>query len=223
MPFLTNDPKQRGILIVDDELAIRQILNTLLKGAGYNKLFLAVDGAEALEVLHDAGPEVYLIILDIRMPRMDGITFFKTLTNIHNYPVGVIIVTAYGTSKTKEEFNLMGTDEVMALDYINKPFDPEYLLQDVKRSLERVHEHRLEQFDMRTQILYEKMQKLGDMADVFNSIREIRSELKDIARKQYGLFTQLGLDLVRAILIALAFLALLYFGVGDFLKKVISP
>ena len=223
MAFLTTDPKQRGILIVDDEPNLREFLRLILKGEGYNKLFFANDGVEALEILHDVGPEVYLIILDIRMPRMDGITFFKNLTNTHNHPVGVIILTGYGTSKTKQEFVSMGTDEVMALDYVNKPSNPEYLLQDVKRSLGRVYEHRLEQFDKRTHVLYEKMQKLENAAEALNSIREIRAELKDIARKQYGLFTQLGLDLVRAILVALAFLALLYFGVGDFLKKLIGP
>jgi DNA-binding NtrC family response regulator len=222
MAFLTTDPMQRGILIVDDELAVRKSLQMVLKGEGYNKLFLAVDGADALEILHDAGPEIYLIILDISMPRMNGITFFKTLTNIHNHPVGVIILTGYGTSKSRDEFNRMGTDEVMAIDYVDKPFDAQYLLQDVKRSLERVYEHRLEQFDTRTHVIHEKLSKLDDVAEVLNSVREIRSDLKDIAKKQYGLFTQLGLDLVRAILIALAFLALLYFGVGDFLKKLIG-
>lgn len=219
MAFLTTDPKQRGILIVDDELAVRGSLQMILKGEGYKKLFFAVDGAEALEILHDGGAEIYLIILDIRMPRMDGITFFKTLTNIHNYPVGVIIYTGYGSSDTKREFVSIGTEEVMALDYVTKPADAKYLLQDVKRSLERVYEHRREQFDMRTHALYEKLE---DVSEVLSSIREIRSELKDIARKQYGLFTQLGLDLVRAILIAIAFLAFLYFGVGDFLKRLIG-
>jgi two-component system, chemotaxis family, chemotaxis protein CheY len=223
MTFLTPDPKQRGILIVDDELHLRENLARLLKGNGYDKLFFANDGVEALEILHDVGPEVYLIILDIRMPRMDGITFFKNLTNTHNHPVGVIILTGHGSDEIQQEFVRMGTTEVMALDYVTKPFDFKYLLQDVERSLGRVYEHRLEQFDLRTHVLYEKMQKLEDVGEALNSIREIRAELKDIARKQYGLFTQLGLDLVRAILIALAFLALLYFGVGDFLKKLIGP
>ena len=115
------------ILICDDETDIRNALNIYLSAQGYETV-LCANGQEALDEV--AKGEVGLVLLDIMMPVMDGITVLSQLRKTSNVPV--ILLTAKGEDTDK----VLGLD-VGADDYITKPFNPMEVLARVKSQLRR--------------------------------------------------------------------------------------
>ena len=114
------------ILIVDDESDIALILRLHLEDAGYatNR---ARDGMEALELL--AADSYSLMLLDIRMPRMDGMEVLRHARE--RYPsLPIIMMTAHGSEPIAVEAMKQG-----AADYITKPFNTEELLKSVQQVL----------------------------------------------------------------------------------------
>ena len=139
---LIADPKQRGILIVEDDLGPRESLRYMVKSRSYVNVHFAQNGQEALDQLVSLGGAVYLILLDLRMPVMDGLTFLRRLATDCRYPVGVIAVTAFPTPDGRRQFMEAGSPNVTPLDYVGKPFDLNDLLASVSRSLDRIHDRR---------------------------------------------------------------------------------
>lgn len=115
------------ILVVDDDQDIRDGIEIYLKNEGYNVL-KAQDGLEALEKLTEN--EVHLIILDIMMPRMDGINATFKIRESRNIPI--IMLSAKAESTDKIHGLSVGAD-----DYITKPFHPLELMARVKSQLRR--------------------------------------------------------------------------------------
>ena len=112
------------ILVVDDELVVRDSLKEWLVEEGF-AVDMAASGAEALEKL--AGQSYQLMLVDIKMPGMDGVEVLqKAKENFAD--LKVIMMTAYATVDTAVEAMKIG-----ALDYLVKPFDPEVLIPMVAR------------------------------------------------------------------------------------------
>lgn len=102
-----------NILVVDDELQVRNVLEQILHMAGY-AVESVKSGEEALKYI--AGKKVDLVISDIRMPGMSGFDLLKAIKN--QYPnIGVVIMTGYGDAYSVKEALHQGADE-----YITKPF-----------------------------------------------------------------------------------------------------
>jgi two-component system chemotaxis response regulator CheY len=112
------------ILAVDDSASMRQMVNFTLKGAGY-EVVQAVDGIEALEYarLHS----VDLVLTDVNMPRMDGITLVKALRNLPQYKTTPILML---TTESSDEIKSKGR-AAGATGWMVKPFDPNRLLEIV--------------------------------------------------------------------------------------------
>ncbi len=121
------DSKTSRVLIVDDEEKIRTILAVILKDAGYT-IETAKDGLEALEKSASFSPQ--LLIVDLQMPRLDGIETIMRIKERHPQAVGIIL-TAHGTIQSAVQAIKGGV-----YDYITKPFDNEQLLLVVKRALD---------------------------------------------------------------------------------------
>ena len=119
--------KEYRILIVDDEEKIRAILTAILSDEGYT-VRSGRDGIEALELAESFKP--HLLIVDLQMPRMDGI---ETLVRIREkFPnVLAVILTAHGTIQSAVDAIKKG-----AYDYLTKPFDNEQILLVVRRALD---------------------------------------------------------------------------------------
>ncbi|MDN4495580.1 response regulator transcription factor [Ureibacillus aquaedulcis] len=115
------------VLVTDDDKDIRDGIEIYLKNEGYNVL-KAADGVEALTLLEEN--EVHLIILDIMMPNMDGITATFRIRNARNIPI--IMLSAKAEDTDKIHGLSVGAD-----DYITKPFHPLELLARVKSQLRR--------------------------------------------------------------------------------------
>jgi DNA-binding response OmpR family regulator len=119
--------EQQTILVVDDEPAIADSTAIYLRNEGFNVL-LANNGVEALNVLNNN--EVHLILLDIMMPKMDGITATLEIRKSKNIPIILL------TAKSEETDKIVGLT-VGADDYITKPFSPLELIARVKSALRR--------------------------------------------------------------------------------------
>lgn len=115
------------MLVADDEPSVQSLLNDIFTKEGYNVL-LAGNGQEALEKYQSYHPE--LILLDIRMPGMDGLEAFTAIRK-ENKDVMIIIMTAHATIETAVQAMKMG-----AFDYIIKPFNLEELKVIIKKALQ---------------------------------------------------------------------------------------
>ena len=115
------------ILVVDDDREIVKAIAILLEREGY-RVLRAYDGMEALDLA--AGREVRLILMDVMMPRLDGLSALMGRLERRNLPI--LILSAKSESTDKILGLSMGAD-----DYIAKPYDPQELLARVKSHLRR--------------------------------------------------------------------------------------
>lgn len=120
---------QRQVLVIDDEENMRHMISTVLKKAGY-KVQSVSDGHEGILQM-DQG-EFDFVLCDIRMPKMDGITFLRTLKTSENQAT-VIMMSAYGTIDLAVEAMKLG-----AYDFISKPFKNDEILLTLKKAEERI-------------------------------------------------------------------------------------
>jgi len=122
--------QKKKILIVDDERDIVKALMIRLQGAGY-EVVTAFDGAQAIFVAHKEKPD--LIILDIRMPAGNGFGVAEKLKHsASTFSIPVIFLTGSPERNSEERAMTLG-----ARFYIKKPYDPEELLDAIKRALEK--------------------------------------------------------------------------------------
>lgn len=116
-----------NILVCDDDRDIRNALKIYLSGEGYG-IVEAANGSEALERL--AAEEIHLVLMDIMMPLMDGMTATARIRQESNVPV--ILLTAKGEDMDKVAGLTVGAD-----DYVTKPFNPLEVIARVKAQLRR--------------------------------------------------------------------------------------
>ncbi|MDY0391473.1 MAG: response regulator, partial [Desulfobulbus oligotrophicus] len=116
------------ILIVDDELSMRQFLKILLEKEGYN-VATAADGREALDLVTRQSFD--LIISDIRMPGMSGLELLAQLKQI-KADMGVIMITAFASPEDAVEAMKNG-----AFDYITKPFNVDEIKNVIRTVLKK--------------------------------------------------------------------------------------
>ncbi|MDO4466993.1 MAG: response regulator transcription factor [Bacillota bacterium] len=114
------------ILVVEDEKGIRETLGIFLRNQGY-KTILAIDGVDALEKINT---DIHLAIIDIMMPRMDGITLTMKLRETYDFPILFL-------SAKSEDIDKITGFNVGADDYVTKPFEPTVLMARVRSHLRR--------------------------------------------------------------------------------------
>jgi DNA-binding response OmpR family regulator len=117
------------VLVADDESALRALIKTNLQFEGFDTL-TASNGEEALQVIRDEQPDI--VLLDIMMPIMDGLTVLTELAREEHRRTRVILVTA----KTSTESQLQGW-ELGCDDYLTKPFDLDVLIERIRTVVER--------------------------------------------------------------------------------------
>lgn len=119
---------RRKILIIDDELELLSLMKDVLEEEGYQAL-CAASGAEGIRIKEVENPD--LIVLDLRMPEMDGI---ETLRQIRKKDgkIKVVILTAYGSPDT-----IRDAADLNISEYLSKPFDNEQLVRVISEALYR--------------------------------------------------------------------------------------
>ena len=116
----------KTVLIVDDSATIRQVVGMTHKGAGY-EVMEACDGKDALKKLD--GKKINLIISDVNMPNMDGISFVKEAKKLASYKfTPVIMLTTESQDSKKQEGQAAG-----AKAWVVKPFQPDQMLAAVAK------------------------------------------------------------------------------------------
>ncbi len=125
--------KKATILIVEDEQSLNEAYQMILRKAGYT-VQVAFDGQEALEVA--AMEEPALILLDLRMPQMDGIEFLRAYNVRENHPnVKIIVFSNYDMQKEIDEAYSLGADRY----FMKALASPKELLQIVSNTLSPAH------------------------------------------------------------------------------------
>ncbi len=119
--------EQFNILIVEDDKEIRDGIEIFLKSQGY-QVYKAADGVEGLSVMDRQ--EIHLAIVDIMMPRMDGVTMTMKLREKYDFPVIML------SAKSEETDKVIGLN-IGADDYVTKPFTPLELMARVNSQLRR--------------------------------------------------------------------------------------
>lgn len=120
-------PTAPTILVVDDDRKTAAAVRLYLESAGF-EVVVALDGREALEAARGRRPD--LLVLDVMLPRVDGLEVCRTLRAESDVPVILL------TARTTEEDKLAGLD-LGADDYVTKPFSPRELVARVKAVLRR--------------------------------------------------------------------------------------
>ena len=120
------------VLVVEDDKEIRDGIEIYLKSQGY-EVFKAADGIEGLEIIYRE--EIHLAIVDVMMPRKDGIQMVMEMRKDYDFPVIML------SAKSEEVDKIMGLN-MGADDYITKPFTPLELLARVNSQLRRYNRYR---------------------------------------------------------------------------------
>lgn len=116
-----------NILVVEDERDIAVAIEAYLVNQGY-KVFIGSNGIEGLEIVERES--IHLAIIDVMMPKMDGITFTMKLREDNDFPVIIL------SAKSEDVDKIMGLN-IGADDYVTKPFKPLELLARVNSQLRR--------------------------------------------------------------------------------------
>ena len=121
------EPENKNILVVDDDREIVRAIALTLEAEGYF-VYKAYDGMEALDLV--ATRNIHLIIIDVMMPRLDGLSAIMRIREGKNLPI--IVLSAKSENSDKVLGLSMGAD-----DYVTKPFNPQELAARVKSQLRR--------------------------------------------------------------------------------------
>ena len=118
----------KTILVVDDSASMRNLVNMTLTDDGF-EVIEACDGRDALSKL--SGQKIHLVISDVNMPNMDGITFVSEMKKLAAYRfVPVVMLTTEGSDEKKKAGQAAG-----AKAWVVKPFQPQQLLSGVRKLL----------------------------------------------------------------------------------------
>ena len=167
----------KTILIVDDEQPIVDILVYNLRKEGYNTIE-ASDGVTAVNLALEKRPD--LILLDIMLPKMDGLSVFKRIKNSYNVPIIML------TAKDGEIDKILGL-ELGADDYITKPFSVRELVARVKANLRKVEVVSNNQYNPNTENKKKESKiVVGDLElDLDKFEVKVRGEIIDLTLREF--------------------------------------
>ena len=158
---------QNRILVVDDEASMCDFLSVVLSNEGYS-VKTVQDGKQALEILKK--DPYHCMILDLKMPKMDGLEVLRHAKDIAP-ELGVVVITAYASLQSAIEALRLG-----ALDYVNKPFKVDEIKIVVEKAFEQINLKR-ENRNLRSQL-----SKKTDLGSIIGKSEEMRKLLEMIRR-----------------------------------------
>lgn len=120
-------PGQAAILVVDEDPAFQLGLKTFLREyVGFDKVFTARSGAEALDII-EKEESVEVVTLDYEMPKMNGIELLESLKNVEHQPLSVLMITGYPSNELEAEFRSFDSPDLIAAQFVSKPVEFEKL------------------------------------------------------------------------------------------------
>ena len=176
------DEDKKTILIVDDEQSIIDILVYNLKKEGYNTIE-ANDGVAAVDIALEQKPD--LILLDMMLPKMDGLTACKKIKNTLNVPILIL------SAKDEELDKIVGL-ELGADDYITKPFSVRELMARVKANLRKLDTSTSIQSEAKEEKEQHKIE-VGDLLlDIDRFEVKVRGEKVDLTVREFEVLKYLA-------------------------------
>ena len=164
--------QQPNVLIVDDEPSVRKMIAATLEGEGYHILF-AENGLQGLELTREESPEV--VILDLKMPHMDGLDFLAHLKPKPSDPRAIIVLTGHGDVKEIEACYRAGVNS-----FLRKPFHLAELRGVVKNAVElKQHAGDLDQL-VRTRTRQLEEESMAKSQVLSTATHELRTPLTSI-------------------------------------------
>ena len=174
---------KKTILVVDDEKPIVDILTYNLQKEGYNTLE-ANDGEEAIEIATEQKPD--LILLDIMLPKIDGLTVCKKLRHTLNIPILIL------SAKDEEIDKILGL-ELGADDYITKPFSVRELMARVKANLRKAEAKGRNNEGVSENKRENSMIEVGDLSiDVEKFEVKVRGQVIDLTLREFEVLKYLA-------------------------------
>ncbi len=167
------------VLVVDDESNILDVVELYLLREGF-KVVRAADGPTALKLYTEEKPD--LVLLDVMLPKMDGLEVLRQIRLNQQLAVPVIML----TSKSEEEDKLVGL-EAGADDYITKPFSPRELVARVKVALRRVEEQQNRATQIRARSNDEFISIEGLSINKTLRLVEVEGKPVDLTAKEFDL------------------------------------
>jgi two-component system response regulator VicR len=165
------DSNKKTVLVVDDEIAIVELLKHHLTLEGYNVLE-ANDGITAIEIATEKRPD--LILLDIMLPKLDGLSVCKRIKNTYNVPILMI------TAKDTEIDKILGL-ELGADDYVTKPFSTRELMARVKANLRKVEINNLEAKEKQKKVIEKPIENKIHVGDLSLDLDRFEVRVKNSA------------------------------------------
>ncbi len=182
------ESKQKTVLVVDDEIAIVELLKHHLTLEGY-KVLEANDGISAVEMATEKRPD--LILLDIMLPKLDGLSVCKRIKNTYNVPILMI------TAKDTEIDKILGL-ELGADDYVTKPFSTRELMARVKANLRKVDVNNLELLENAKAEITKKTENkivVGDLAlDLDRFEVRVKNQVIDLTLREFEVLKFLAMQ-----------------------------
>ena len=182
------EDRKKTVLVVDDERPIIDVIVYNLNKEGYQTLE-AEDGIQALEIAMKEKPD--LMLLDIMLPKMDGLTVCKRIKQSLNIPVLMI------SAKDTEVDKIVGL-ELGADDYITKPFSVRELVARVKANLRKVEARNKTDIDKKENIQAEKKNdtiKLGELElNLERFEAKARGEVIDLTLREFEVIKYLAMQ-----------------------------
>ena len=165
------DSNKKTVLVVDDEIAIVELLKHHLTLEGYNVLE-ANDGITAIEIATEKRPD--LILLDIMLPKLDGLSVCKRIKNTYNVPILMI------TAKDTEIDKILGL-ELGADDYVTKPFSTRELMARVKANLRKVEINNFEAKEKQKKVIEKPVENKIHVGDLSLDLDRFEVRVKNTA------------------------------------------
>ncbi|MBX2990786.1 MAG: response regulator [Bacteroidetes bacterium] len=212
---MNDNLRDKGILIVEDEVSICELLYLVLKEKGFSNVYTVHDGVEALSMLDQHPGEIHVILLDLGLPRMGGLDLMRHLVNVHMFIVGIVVLTGYASPENRATFQSLGTSTVIAANFISKPYTPA-ITDEIEKTIALVSKKRAAQANVLTNSLADKVQTLE------HQIVGLSEKIDRITQRIPNFTAQLGLDVLRTLLIGILVIVSLYFGLGDILVKIVN-
>lgn len=181
------EEEKKTVLVVDDEVTIVELLKHHLELEGYNVLE-ANDGLTGLEIALNERPN--LILLDIMLPKLDGLSVCKRIKNVYNVPILMI------TAKDTEIDKILGL-ELGADDYVTKPFSTRELMARVKANLRKYDAVSLEEKKQEEQGRKQSENKItvGDITlDLDKFEVRIKGEVIDLTLREFEVLKFLAMQ-----------------------------
>ena len=207
MPLPGHVDLRPTILVVDDEPTLLTLMEESLTKEGYPVL-TATNGVDALNALASHGPDIYVVLLDLFMPGIDGMGVIRHLVNIHTHIVGIVIVTGHSSADSLAEFHHLGTDNILPIDYLTKPFNWTDLYADVEKTVQLVHDKRINR-------------GLVHLGEVAQRLESVERKLDTLSARLPGFLGSMGQDVAKAAILAAFVMGALYFNLADWLRMLV--